>query len=238
MRKRIRSLCWILLVLAVLGLPAGERRRREPLDAAGTLEQLDRDMARQSGEQAQLQENLARWYNLNLLLGDGAEPVERAYPAILCFSDGIMASIEIPKLGLLLPIYHSPEAERGVTHMEGTALPIGGTGNHTVLVGPAELPEGKVFGDLIFLEEGDLFYIHILGSTLTYRVTEVGTHHPGKFQPVPGEDRCTLLMRGKDRAEARTVAVSAIRREETPGKWPESRCMANTTHRLSPIWFF
>ena len=47
--------------------------------------------------------------------------------------DGLMGSIEIPKLNLILAIYHGLSTEvleKGVGHVEGTSLPIGG-GEHT-----------------------------------------------------------------------------------------------------------
>lgn len=213
MPKKIRMLLPILLILLTMGAPAGVRCFRQPVDAGWVLEQLERDLEHQSEEQAELQENLARWYNVNLLRGENAEPIEEAYHSILCFSGGIMGSIEIPKLGLWLPICHGSETTRGVTHMEKTAFPIGGQGNHTVLTGPAETPEGKIFGDLIFLEEGDLFYIHILGNTLTYRVREKNVHCGEEIQPLPGEDLCTLLVWETEQAESGMVAVCGSRWE-------------------------
>ena len=44
-----------------------------------------------------------------------------------------MGSIEIPKLNLILAIYHGLSTEvleKGVGHVEGTSLPIGGASTH------------------------------------------------------------------------------------------------------------
>ena len=65
--------------------------------------------------------------------------------------DGLMGSIEIPKLNLILAIYHGLSTEvleKGVGHVEGTSLPIGGTSTHAVLAGHRGLPSAKIFTDL------------------------------------------------------------------------------------------
>lgn len=49
-----------------------------------------------------------------------------------------MGAVEIPKIGVNLPIYHGTDAqtlEKGVGHLRQTALPIGGAGTHAVLTG-------------------------------------------------------------------------------------------------------
>ena len=52
--------------------------------------------------------------------------------------NGIMGYVEIPKIQVNLPIYHGTEAEvldRGVGHLLGSALPVGGENTHTILSG-------------------------------------------------------------------------------------------------------
>ena len=57
--------------------------------------------------------------------------------------------------------------------MNGTALPIGGSGTHSVIVGHRGLPSAELFTNIDQLESGDKFYIHVLDETLAYEVDMV-----------------------------------------------------------------
>lgn len=110
-----------------------------------------------------------------------------------------MGAVEIPKIGVNLPIYHGTDAqtlEKGVGHLRQTALPIGGAGTHAVLTGHTGLPNAKMFDGLTRLEIGDKFYLHVLGETLAYEVDALNVVKPEEVKllnPVPGEDHVTLL---------------------------------------------
>ena len=89
---------------------------------------------------------------------------------------GVMGTLEIPSINVSLPIYHGVSngvLRVGVGHLEGTSLPIGGTGTHAVLSGHRGLTSAKLFTDLDKLVEGDLFYIQILNETLVYEVDQI-----------------------------------------------------------------
>jgi hypothetical protein len=73
--------------------------------------------------------------------------------------DGIMGYIEIPRISVNLPIYHGSGEEalsRGVGHLLGSSLPIGGYASHCVLTGHSGMARDKMFSDLELLEPGDL----------------------------------------------------------------------------------
>ena len=114
-------------------------------------------------------------------------------------SDGIMAYLRIPKINVDLPIYHGTSAEvleKGVGHLIGSSLPIGGEGNHAVLSAHRGLPSATLFTDLDRLAEGDHFYIHVLDRTLAYEVDQILTVEPTELDAlgrVPGEDLVTLV---------------------------------------------
>ena len=79
--------------------------------------------------------------------------------------DGIMGYIEIPKINVNLPIYHgtgSDSLERGVGHLLGSSLPVGGESTHAILTGHSGMASQKMFTDLVQVEVGDVFYLHIL----------------------------------------------------------------------------
>ncbi len=112
---------------------------------------------------------------------------------------GVMACIEIPKIGCSLPVYHGTEAsvlQIAIGHIEGSSLPIGGKSTHAVLSGHRGLPSAKLFTGLDKLEEGDTFTIRTLDEVLTYEVDKISIILPSETEQlaiVPGEDLCTLM---------------------------------------------
>ena len=113
--------------------------------------------------------------------------------------NGIMGYVEIPKTQVNLPIYHGTDAEvldRGVGHLLGSSLPVGGENTHTILSGHSGMASQKMFTDLEQLVPGDVFYLNVLDETLAYQVTEINTVLPYETDLlgiVPGEDLCTLV---------------------------------------------
>lgn len=105
-----------------------------------------------------------------------------AYNAELNFNkNGIMGYIEIPKINVKLSIFHGTDEsvlQTSIGHLEGTSLPVGGKGTHSVLSGHRGLPSAKLFSDLDQLREGDIFTIHILNETLTYQVDQIRVVEP------------------------------------------------------------
>ena len=113
--------------------------------------------------------------------------------------NGIMGNIIIPRIQVNLPIYHGTDAEvldRGVGHLLGSSLPVGGENTHTILSGHSGMASQKMFTDLEQLTQGDVFYLNVLNETLAYQVTEINTVLPYETDLlgiVPGEDLCTLV---------------------------------------------
>lgn len=113
--------------------------------------------------------------------------------------NGIMGYVEIPKIQVNLPIYHGTDAEvldRGVGHLLGSSLPVGGENTHTILSGHSGMASQKMFTDLEQLTQGDVFYLNVLNETLAYQVTEINAVLPYETDLlgiVPGEDLCTLV---------------------------------------------
>ncbi|MGI6011817.1 MAG: class C sortase [Ruminococcus sp.] len=113
--------------------------------------------------------------------------------------DGVMGYVEIPKIDVYLPIYHGTSEEvlaEGAGHLDVTALPIGGEGNHSVISAHRGLPSAELFTRLDEMEEGDTFYIHVLDQTLAYEVDQIEVILPEELtllQPEEGKDLVTLL---------------------------------------------
>ena len=122
------------------------------------------------------------------------------YNGILNLSgSGIMGYVTISKLGVELPIYHGISAEVlniACGHIEGTSLPVGGEGTHSVLSAHRGLPHARLFTDLDKMEVGDTFTLTVLNQTLTYQVDQIKVVLPSEtndIQIVAGADLCTLL---------------------------------------------
>lgn len=130
--------------------------------------------------------------------GGGAQLPED-YTAILDAGSGVMGTLEIPKIDVNLPIYHGTGTqvlEKGVGHMEMTAFPIGGEGNHSVLTGHTALPTATLFSGLNKLEVGDGFYIKIYNQIMAYRVDNIVVVEPSNTRPLmpePGKDYVSLV---------------------------------------------
>ena len=122
------------------------------------------------------------------------------YRGLLCVnSEGVMGTISIPAIGVKLPIYHGTSEkilEKGIGHLEGTSLPIGGENTHTVLTGHTGLSNAKLFTDLTELEKGEVFFLNILGEQLVYQVDQIQKVLPSNLEELyikKGKDYCTLV---------------------------------------------
>lgn len=112
---------------------------------------------------------------------------------------GVMAYVDIPPIGVYLPVQHGTGAEtleKSVGHVVGTSLPVGGSSTHAVLSAHSGMASSKLFSDIDRLAEGDTFYIHVLGDTLAYEVDGINTVLPtdtSLLQIEEGKDFVTLV---------------------------------------------
>lgn len=114
-------------------------------------------------------------------------------------NNGVMGSIDIPKINANLPIYHGTSDEVlniGIGHVQFSSLPVGGLNTHSVLTGHRGLPNSKLFTRLDELNEGDYFFIKVLNQTLAYQVKEIQVIKPeetDKLMIVPEKDLVSLV---------------------------------------------
>ena len=112
---------------------------------------------------------------------------------------GAMCTIDIPKIGVYLPVRHGTGVEtleRAVGHVVGTSLPVGGAGTHAVLSAHSGMASAKLFSDIDQLVKGDVFYIHVLGEVLAYEVDQIATVLPSDtslLQIEEDKDNVTLI---------------------------------------------
>lgn len=113
--------------------------------------------------------------------------------------DGMMGYVEIPVIDVKIPIYHyttDESLEKGAGHLFGSSLPVGGESTHAILSAHRGLPSAKLFTDLNLVEEGDIFYLHILNQTLAYEVDQIQTVLPDQTESLAieeGKDYVTLV---------------------------------------------
>lgn len=113
--------------------------------------------------------------------------------------NGVMGYIDIPKIGVELPVYHGTSEgvlQVAVGHVQGTSLPTGGEGTHCVLSAHRGLPSARLFTDLDKMEVGDVFTLSVVDRILTYQVDQILIVLPTEVEPLytaEGEDYCTLV---------------------------------------------
>ena len=149
-----------------------------------------------------VQREAAQQYNAMLsgaaITEGGASAPPLAYVQQLT-AGGVMAYVDIPKINVYLPVQHGTDAdtlEKSVGHVVGTSLPVGGSSTHAVLSAHSGLASSKLFSDIDQLAEDDMFYIHVLGEVLAYKVDAVHTVLPtdtSLLQIEDGKDYVTLV---------------------------------------------
>ena len=166
-------------------------------DYVNLIDDLEED------EYAELLES-ARQYNSSLLTrtnGYTTTPEQKEqYDQLLNIANnGVMGYIEIPSIGVSLPIYHGTDdtvLQVAIGHLEWSSLPVGGESTHCVVSGHRGLPSAKLFTHLDKVREGDLFMLRILDEVLTYEVDQiliVEPHEVDSLMISEGEDLCTMF---------------------------------------------
>lgn len=153
--------------------------------------------------------------------------------------NGIMGYIFIEKIGVELPIYHGTSSSvlnMAVGHLEGSSLPVGGIGTHTVLSAHRGLPSAKLFSDLDKLEVGDTFEITVLNRVLTYEVEQiliVEPHETDSLAIDSDRDLCSLITCTPYGVNTHRLIVQAHRIETEEAK--PLLYVANDAYRIDPI---
>lgn len=178
------------------------------MTARSAVSSYDVAVASHSQEELDALWDEARAYNGELASPDVCDPwgyravlppLDRYWDVLDPDKTGVMGYVEVPGIGLQLPIYHGTSdevLEKGAGHIATTALPVGGAGSHPVVTGHTGVPDKLLFTNLACVKPGDSFAVHVLGRTTTYRVSRVDVvdpHDTSLLQPVRGEERFTLL---------------------------------------------
>lgn len=207
MRRRTKILVIIVMLIVALG---GMAAIAYPFLAAEYNARFHSEVLSDYEQQVQQKDNTeidaalqaAHAYNGALFRGEinGVDPDSTNYYDLLDLAgNGIMGYIDIPRIGIRLPIYHgTSEAvlDKGAGHMPPTSLPVGGDNTHAAISAHTGMASDPMFTDLELLKIGDFFYIHVMGDTLCYEVEAVSVVVPDDISLLKiqhGRDLVTLI---------------------------------------------
>ena len=209
MKKKIIQVLIILIGVALLVYPWIANYLNEHA-AKSTISTYENEVKHTDKKEKEEMLEKAREYNEKLasshvVLTDpfseetnGGISEKEYYQLLNLDNTGVMCSLEIPSINVDLPVYHGTSnsvLEKGVGHLEGTSLPVGGKDTHAVFTGHTGLNKAKLFTDLTELQKGDQFYIRVLDKILAYEVCRIDVVLPedtSKLSVVNGQDLVTL----------------------------------------------
>jgi len=160
--------------------------------------------------------------NSNVPTGDGDGAGQFDYRSMLASPDGVMARIKYERAEIDLPVYHGTSDAtllRGIGHLQGTSLPIGGIGTRSVLTGHRGLADATMFTHLDRADVGDRFTLEVLGEALVYRVVDIQIIEPEDTEallPDPDRDMVTLVTCTPLGVNTQRILVTGERVTPTP----------------------
>jgi sortase A len=161
------------------------------------------------------------------------------YDTLRVTDNDMIGYVKIDRIGVELPIYHGTSEKvlsKGVGHLEGTSLPVGGENTHSVMSAHRGLPSAKLFTDLDRVEMGDTFQIIILDQVLTYQVDLIKVIEPtdvSELQIIEGGDYCTLFTCTPYGINTHRLLVRGVRIETIAEK--PVIYVSNEAFRIEPL---
>lgn len=200
MRRKISTILFALLFLIGFGIMAYPTIADQwnTYRQSRLITEYDEVVSKMEPEDFTRQWEAARNFNQTMtqnnlysdVFGESREdPKDSEYWKVLNIAgDGVMGYLTIPKINIKLAVYHGTAddvLQTGIGHLNGTKLPIGGEGTHSILAAHRGLPSAKLFTDIDQLEKKDRFYLHVLDEDLAYEVDQI-------LPMVDKDDRVTL----------------------------------------------
>lgn len=161
------------------------------------------------------------------------------YDTLRVTDNDMIGYVKIDRIGVELPIYHGTSEKvlnKGVGHLEGSSLPVGGENTHCVMSAHRGLPSSKLFTDLDRVEKGDTFQIIILDQVLTYQVDFIKVIEPtdvSDLQIIEGGDYCTLFTCTPYGINTHRLLVRGVRIETIKEK--PIIYVSNEAFRIEPL---
>ncbi|GCF95261.1 class C sortase [Enterococcus florum] len=227
--KRIILAVFILLIgVGVLGYPALSNYLSEK-NGSYALDTYEKEVKKQDKEKLETEWKKAQAFNETLAGNPVHDPfiegsgyaIQSNYFDLLNVND-TMGKLEVPKINVEMPIYHGTSEktlERGIGHLEGSSLPVGGPNTHSVLTGHTGMTTGKMLTNLTEMKKGDLFYVTVLNKVLAYKVDKIQVVLPEQtdaLKLIKGEDHCTLLTCTPYGVNSHRLLVRGVRTKYVP----------------------
>lgn len=228
MKRIILAVCLLLVGVGILGYPVVSKYLADK-NSSYVMEKYQEEVAKI--DQAVLDKEWKKAVDFNnslagnpvkdpFLEGSGYA-IQTNYYDLLNI-DEMMGKLEIPKISVEMPIYHGTKSStlrKGIGHLEGSSLPVGGKNTHAVLTGHTGVTAGKMLTDLTEMKKGDLFFITVLNQTLAYQVDQIQVVLPEQtdaLRLIPGEDHVTLLTCTPYGVNSHRLLVRGVRTDYTP----------------------
>ena len=161
------------------------------------------------------------------------------FEALAVTNNNMIGYLKIDRIGVELPVYHGTSDEvlnKGVGHLQGSSLPVGGENTHSVMSAHRGLPSSKLFTDLDRVELGDTFQIIILDQVLTYQVDFIKIIEPTEvsdLEIIEGGDYCTLFTCTPYGINTHRLLVRGVRIETIKEK--PVIYVSNEAYRIEPL---
>ncbi|MBP2413252.1 sortase A [Arthrobacter stackebrandtii] len=171
-------------------------------------------------------------------------PGSQEYKELLGMGDdGMIGRISIPAINAQLPIFHGTGDDtlaKGVGHLFGSALPVGGESTHSVMTAHSGYVNSTLFDDLKKVAIGDVFNITVLNQTIYYKVDQILTVLPDEtddLRKANGKDYVTLITCTPTGVNTHRLLVRG-ERIEAPGEESEQAQVmaANAVDPGFPWW--
>ena len=153
-----------------------------------------------------------------------------AYRALLPGTGGVMCIVDIPSIGICLPVGHGTSDEVldvMAGHVCGTSLPIGGISTNCVIAAHSGSTSARLFTDLGKITPGDKILVHVLSRTVDYDAPY--------FRIKPGEDILTLYTCTPVGINSHRLIVSAHRVETDQDVYASSELHSSGRHAKSLV---
>jgi len=247
MKGKLTNLLLVLLFFSGLGLllyPTVSDYYNSWLQSQAIAE-YSHQVDEQAAEENRRQFESAQTYNAALLARSNhfylPDEMKQEYHSQLDASGlGVMAYIEIPVIGVTLPIGHGTEDDvlrDSVGHLEWSSLPVGGESTHCILSGHRGLPSSELFTNVDHMEIGDHFHLHVLDQKLTYRVDNIAVVEPTDHSLLgitQGKDYVTLVTCTPYGINSHRLLVRGVRVESEQAADGSPALVNNELHTISP----
>lgn len=241
MRFKLIGYFIILIAVAVFVYPTVGSMYQE-YRAAKAIDVHTEELAVQEEDEFAEERERCMEYNRSLAIGSSpisekSQTKEATYESLLN-AGGVMGYIEIPVISQKLPIYHysdDAELERGIGHIHGSSLPVGGESTNCVLTGHRGLPGNMLFTRLDEVGTGDMIYLTVLGERLAYRVTGTEVILPEDTEGIRierGRDLITLITCTPYAVNTHRLVITAERTEEAKEEYEPIEGASSVIHAV------